>query len=427
MANLYSDDLASLTLPDIENFLRVAEPENQRPREGPTLDYKLALPSDLGKDVAAFANTYGGLILLGVEEVNGKKGIPSSIRGCDLGIDPRARLTDIIVSTIHPRPRFHISCRPVSASGTYVAAIRVPEGTFPPYEYARGNDILIPLRVEDTSRPATLRDIETLLGKRTALSRTPAETLQQFLNTPEFTPLVEVAGPGGGLHLERDVYVHKMVFTPWVPLAVRLDDHFERDFEAKIRAAFKNDRHFWRTSVGERYEDFPTRTGQYQQYDFRVRGAHPCHRLWRVWSAGAAGFATSHSRAIGPEPVGNLFLDFLLFCRLVRGVLEGEGYFGRLAFAHVLACPGRKFVPAIPVLGHPDDYDKDDSVSFPDEVTPDHPATATFIEELDSGTLSQPHEVIASVLLAQLREICGAKVRFDRFRETIRLYSEKWP
>ena len=38
-----------------------------RSPEGPRLDYKAEIPKELQKVVAAFANTLGGIILLGIE------------------------------------------------------------------------------------------------------------------------------------------------------------------------------------------------------------------------------------------------------------------------------------------------------------------------------------------------------------------------
>jgi len=67
MLDLYSGDLEKCTAADIEDFLALTEPEEQRPTEGPTLDFKLELPDDIGCDITALSNTYGGLIVVGVK------------------------------------------------------------------------------------------------------------------------------------------------------------------------------------------------------------------------------------------------------------------------------------------------------------------------------------------------------------------------
>src|SRR5438309_1718805 len=60
--SLWSKPVESITFEDVNNFLL------QKHREGPRLDYKAGLPKKLlPKLVAAFANTNGGLIILGVE------------------------------------------------------------------------------------------------------------------------------------------------------------------------------------------------------------------------------------------------------------------------------------------------------------------------------------------------------------------------
>jgi hypothetical protein len=58
--SLWNKPVEAITFEDIDAFLR------QRHKEGPRLDYKADLPKELAKLVAAFANTNGGTIVLGV-------------------------------------------------------------------------------------------------------------------------------------------------------------------------------------------------------------------------------------------------------------------------------------------------------------------------------------------------------------------------
>src|SRR5687768_3362182 len=60
--SLWTKPIADITFDDIDAFCKTMQPEGAR------LDYKgISFPSDLAKTLAAFANTLGGLVLLGVD------------------------------------------------------------------------------------------------------------------------------------------------------------------------------------------------------------------------------------------------------------------------------------------------------------------------------------------------------------------------
>jgi hypothetical protein len=74
--NLYTADLNSLGGTElcaaIEALLRLSDPPSDRLSEGWTLDYKEQWSDDMLKHTAAFANTFGGLLLVGVSEKGAK-------------------------------------------------------------------------------------------------------------------------------------------------------------------------------------------------------------------------------------------------------------------------------------------------------------------------------------------------------------------
>ena len=65
-------------------------------QEGPRLDYKLALPAnkgekkELARDVAAFANAYGGYLIFGIRE---EEGVARELVGVEG--DPDRNVTDL--------------------------------------------------------------------------------------------------------------------------------------------------------------------------------------------------------------------------------------------------------------------------------------------------------------------------------------------
>ena len=92
---MFSLPLDQLEPTHIEDFCRAG------PREGIILDFKLAFPRHLDKSIAAFANTYGGHILIGVDEhADGTPVLP--IDGVPLERGLRERVVSIALQAISP-------------------------------------------------------------------------------------------------------------------------------------------------------------------------------------------------------------------------------------------------------------------------------------------------------------------------------------
>jgi len=395
--------------------------------EGPRLDFKKDVPQDLGWHVAGLANRYGGILLIGVETDKVKKNVPASLPGTDLGSDPRARLTDRILASIHPRPDFEVQPIATSDPQKSLAIIRVAAGTYPPYEFSQGATVGIPIRIEDTTRQATLQEIEGLLRSREFATRAPGQVVEQYLKASDFFCSVEEGGPQGK-QLVRDPLFHKLILAPRVPAWLRLDLKFERNFGTFIREVYRYEQNFFRAGRGQPYEDNFRRHSLYHQYGFRISGKAPCHRVWRGWSDGTLGFVANHSRIKIPEPAGNFALEALLFLRLVRRLFESRGYFGPGVMAYHIACPSHKFGAEFPVAD-PDfvgQYDGADGLYF-DEPSPDQPTEATCVEEVEWDTLLQPEELVASVLLELLRAIAGARIDYGKLLSHVTRLSRGFP
>lgn len=135
--SLWYKPIAEISFDDVKAFCE------QRVREGPRLDYKAEFPKHLERLVAAFANTLGGLILIGIEadkttnEPNWPpKGLPTAT-----GIEER--IIAICRDSIYPPVRPEIS--PVlenpHAPGTVVVVVRVPESPEAPHATDQGRRV----------------------------------------------------------------------------------------------------------------------------------------------------------------------------------------------------------------------------------------------------------------------------------------------
>ena len=67
---LFTKEITKITYQDVVDFC------NQQISESINLDYKKAFPANLEKTIAAFANTMGGLIVIGVEDKDSKPKLP---------------------------------------------------------------------------------------------------------------------------------------------------------------------------------------------------------------------------------------------------------------------------------------------------------------------------------------------------------------
>jgi hypothetical protein len=313
MADLFLDDLSKLRLPDIENFLALSGPEELRPAEGLRLDFKHQLISDLGKYVAAFANTAGGLIFLGVKAdklAKGKQNIPSGLPGIDLGTDASARITATISSTVNPRPKFQIGQYVLPTSGKSVIVIRVEEGDILPYEYERTGDYEIPVRVHDITRQASLREIQDLLEKRRLLQSRASNLSQQYQS---------------GIYIGNTPDTQQALLVPLSPLRFRIDSKFEKNFQETLIRNFRN--------MGSPLQ---FRRGDFYKIEFSGG------RTIGIWATGAIVFVSKLAKRGYPgEYMGDFVDDLLQFLRTVgssptSSQLERTVSFAELQHPHEL-------------------------------------------------------------------------------------------
>src|SRR5229473_2995217 len=130
MGDLYSDDIEDQAeYPDEEILKDVRALINAGQREGPILDYKkdVSDKDNWAEAAAAFANSFGGLIIFGVE---GDGDQPRRITGFDpRGVEIKTKLTSTLLSRIQPRPDFRVRVVTHDTDrAKEVAVLRISEG-----------------------------------------------------------------------------------------------------------------------------------------------------------------------------------------------------------------------------------------------------------------------------------------------------------
>ncbi|SPF56435.1 hypothetical protein SBA4_860014 [Candidatus Sulfopaludibacter sp. SbA4] len=149
MADLYLDDIEDQRAYTDEMILHdVRATVKAGLREGPTLDYKadVSEKDNWPEAAVAFANTFGGLIIFGVE---GKGDQPRRLTGFDpKGVEIKTKLGSTLLSRIQPRPDFQIRVVAFDEDPTKeIAILRLSEGFQPPYMHSKGDEPRIYVRV----------------------------------------------------------------------------------------------------------------------------------------------------------------------------------------------------------------------------------------------------------------------------------------
>jgi hypothetical protein len=170
-------------------------------REGPLIDYKtdVSEKDNWPESVAAFANSFGGLIIFGV---TGQGGQPRLLTGFDpRNVEIKARLANMILSRIRPRPDFAIRVVTLDTDASKeVAILRVAEGQMPPYVHSKGDEHRIYLRISARKTEADYLQLSSLLDKRDKIaSRALSSPASLFDNSQ-----LNVADPPASNHISPE-------------------------------------------------------------------------------------------------------------------------------------------------------------------------------------------------------------------------------
>jgi hypothetical protein len=182
---LFSRNISELAHQDIEEFCKRFR-ENTRVEYKSTFDH--SVKRKLPKILSSFANSYGGVLVVGV---NASNGVPEGpFEGISFE-DPEPRLTveNICRSGIFPEPVIYQNLVPSRASGKAFLVVQVNES--PKAPHAIENSTQVYVRTGDSANPTTLADLtlveRLLLRRRDVLTR-----WNDFY--AESTRLAEVAG-----------------------------------------------------------------------------------------------------------------------------------------------------------------------------------------------------------------------------------------
>jgi hypothetical protein len=416
--NLFSADLDSISFTGVEDFLAIKAPIEQRPPEGVRIDYKLMEPTDLSDTVAAFANTFGGLLFIGVESHRTKYNFPISLPGeAFVGGDIKARIAGKILSQVTPRPEFSVGVAPLPLpSDRAVVVVRVVAGVWPPYEFSASNTVRIPVRVQDTNRQAPLREIEQLIQRRASYSQTPDERLSAVNESKPLNPAFIGTDQGNGAQSFPAQAYQTWIVRPRVPLRLRLDRAFDSAVRSEIEAKFNEPGNFYPPIMG----------GDSQVIRWQARivndqlGVLTCVRNVEFTSDGTLRYSEKVDRhEHGEESVSDLFIESLKFLRFAESYYHTRGYFGSLSVLQRIDCTSDIRFRA----NFPDDdgnYHGINAIAFTGQDHSRAHGSSRVAQEVEGLGPGENENLVVDFMLSHLRQLCQASVDTDALLKIIK-------
>ena len=168
--SLWHKPVSQIEFADIDAFCQTMQPEGAR------LDYKgISFPKDLAKTIAAFANTLGGLIILGVDaDKTSNKPIWPPTQGLPVEPGLSERVIQIAQDSIYPPVRVAVSNVVPNdlLPGHVLLVIRVNESREAPHAVEKNRKVYVYGRTDNKSEPYELADmdrIQYLLARRQRL------------------------------------------------------------------------------------------------------------------------------------------------------------------------------------------------------------------------------------------------------------------
>jgi len=164
--SIFRKKIDEISINDIETFISEKHPENIR------LEYKSGFSSidanrQIAKEVSAFANQQGGVLIYGVTEEAEKTRKPDAMVGIDKSLNPRHKIQSICLDHIYPPVVPEIQeCELKTDTTKVVVVVRIDMSEEAPHTINQRAGFYI--RIQDCSDPRemTAEEITVILNRR---------------------------------------------------------------------------------------------------------------------------------------------------------------------------------------------------------------------------------------------------------------------
>jgi Putative DNA-binding domain len=327
--NLYDQNFADRDYTD-EQFLKdVRELIAAEQREGTRIDYKgdISNQDNWQAAVASFANTFGGLIVFGME-TNGD--LPTNLSGFVPKGETSMRLTNAIVSRVQPRPEFSIRVSKLNTDPLReVAVLRVAEGWNTPYMYSKDGEHRIYLRAESRKSEADYLQLRSLFEKGRSRQVRTEEMSRELTEWKNVFYVTETPTA------PRSTNMYRFVILPQQHLNLQLDLSDEKALRTASGYIYKD-------ALRNQGESRWTRTPRFSFVDHETHAeivpgqtTISIPKKWGLSTTGAIGFASVIPR-LEQQPKPSLFFPDFLFDWICFFLLAGRYYASRSYYGNAL-------------------------------------------------------------------------------------------
>jgi hypothetical protein len=341
--DLFTADFSILTGADlytaIVDFTRCNLPPEERTQEGYTVDFKEKWSERSLRVIAAFANTFGGIVVVGVSE---DKGRANEIVGEQSKGELKTRLAAAIAASITPTPSFDIGeCEVPGATERRLCVIRVrPTNRI---HFLTTKDAPVYVRNEDQALPARAAELRSLIIRDRDLGHSGPRVIDQN-RIFQLLPITKRRSADAGQKAAQGRIAADSVLRVWIApeqkCKLSLDYNTELIFRDIVFKTFPKDS-FAEDSTWNSSED------TIRQKSFcRIDYAHLDRDLeskWLFTDTGEFGYASVLSLDL---PVGkslwslpDLTVELIASIRAAHAVLTNIGYLGE-AQIDIWANPG---------------------------------------------------------------------------------------
>lgn len=309
----------------VESLILMHEPQTARMQENYLLDYKSEWNNKAVHSVAALANTFGGLILVGITDIKGRA---DQIVGVSSKRELKTRLASSISTNIIPAPPYEIAeCELPHDTTKRLAVIRDRQGSALHLVNTKG-DHPVYVRNEDESVPANAAQLQLLMRRelRRSVSEQDLNSRLVELRRAMYVTHMQLTGDQTQrLRSNEELFV---ALVPTDPLSLNIDSSLELKFKNLIGDIFTKVWGYWVHGEAD-IED--NRSSDWYEARFLLKKTD-YEMKWRLTSTGDIALVTQ----IGvPLPSGgtswslaDMALNLFFISRMANTIWSDLGYLG---------------------------------------------------------------------------------------------------
>jgi len=310
--------------------------------EGWRHDYTSQWDDSSLKTVAAFANTFGGLLIVGVKK--SQKDIACEFPGVESSSEYKTRIASSIAANISPVPSFNISeCNLPGTQNRRFCVIRVRPG--PTLHLVTKKDFQpVYIRNEDETRPANAEQLRSLIERE---RNTPSRSQQMAILSAELRDAMDLNQSYRDTESDewyrspfrRSPFFVKIQAVPSDAIQLEIDKSIEDRLWKMVSSIYPRIHNNVVENIAKRAD---LRDADFHEIvTFHTNIAH--ENRWRVTSSGSIGHATQILHTVGDDnfwSIVDLALYMILFSRLTAKWWQSIDYFGDGILYVQISVPG---------------------------------------------------------------------------------------